>query len=77
MTDRLKAEIESCRTPVQVRKVLARHNVKVVKDTSPEVGTFSPSLYAFTAAGVVMYRFIVLHSLLLAYIRLSFRDSPL
>ena len=41
MTDRLKAEIESCRTPGQVRKVLARHNLKVVKDTSPEVGTFS------------------------------------
>ena len=41
MTDRIRAEIEACRTATQVRKLLAGHGIEIVKDTSKDSGCFS------------------------------------
>lgn len=37
----LRKEIEKCTTPKQVLKVLDKHNIEIIRDTTDEVGCFS------------------------------------
>lgn len=41
MTEEIKKKIESCRTANQVRKILDKNHIRIIRDNTEEMGAFS------------------------------------